>query len=79
MFNQENTVMAEQSEPKKRGRKKGSTSVKRSTGKRFPKNLESMSFEQLQNLSLRITELMKSKKEEQIKVLKQKLAELENM
>lgn len=70
--------MTEQSAPKKRGRKKGST-VKSSTGKRVPKNLDNMSFEQLQDLNVRINELMKSKKDEQIKVLRQKLAELEKM
>lgn len=66
-------------EPKKRGRKKGSTNAPKSTVKRVPKNLESMSFEQLQELSIRIAELMKSKKELQIKLLKDKLAELENL
>lgn len=71
-------IMAE-NEPKKRGRKKGSTNAPKASVKRVPKNLESMTFEQLQELSVRISELMKSKKEQQIKLLKDKLAELENM
>jgi hypothetical protein len=66
-------------EPKKRGRKKGSTGIPRSTSKRIPRNLENLSFEQLQELSVSINELMKSKKEEQIQILKTKLAELEKM
>lgn len=70
--------MAE-NEPKKRGRKKGSVNAPKASVKRVPKNLESMTFEQLQELNVRINELMKSKKEQQIKLLKDKLAELENM
>lgn len=70
--------MAE-NEPKKRGRKKGSTNAPKTNVKRVPRNLESMTFEQLQELSVRISELMKAKKEQQIKLLKDKLAELENM
>lgn len=66
-------------EPKKRGRKKGSTNAPKVSVKRVPRNLESMTFEQLQELSVRISELMKTKKEQQIKLLKDKLAELENM
>ncbi len=71
--------MAEQITPKKRGRKKGSTGIRRTPGKRVPRNLESMSFEQLQQLSVKVTELMKTKKDEQIRILKQKLDELENL
>ncbi|HEX2970505.1 MAG TPA: hypothetical protein VHO46_15515 [Bacteroidales bacterium] len=71
--------MAEQTEPKKRGRKKGSTGIPRSKGKRLSGNLESMSFEQLQELNARITELMKTKKDEQIRILRQKLADLEKI
>lgn len=72
--------MAEQTEPKKRGRKKGSTGIPRkTTAKRVPRNLESMSFEQLQELNVRISELMKNKKDEQIKLLKTRLAELEKL
>lgn len=71
-------IMAD-NEPKKRGRKKGSTNAPKKSVKRVPKNLESMTFEQLQELSVRIADLMKSKKELQIKLLKDKLAELENM
>jgi hypothetical protein len=71
--------MAEQTEPKKRGRKKGSTVIPRKKRKSTPGNLENMSFEQLQELNLKIIELMKSKKDEQIKLLRQKLAELEKM
>lgn len=73
------TIMAEQTEPKKRGRKKGSTGIPRKAGKRTPKNLESMSFEQLQELSVIISDLMKNKKDEQIKLLRQKLADLEKL
>lgn len=72
--------MAEQStEPKKRGRKKGSTGIPRSTSKKIPRNLESLSFEQLQELSVSINALMKSRKEEEINILKTKLAELEKL
>jgi hypothetical protein len=72
--------MAEQvAEPKKRGRKKGSVNTPKTASKRVPRNLETMSFEQLQELNLRISELMRSKKEQQIQVLKAKLAELEKM
>jgi DNA-binding transcriptional MerR regulator len=75
--------MAEQtSEPKKRGRKKGSVNAPKTASatstKRIP-NIQKLSFEQLQQLSNTINELMKNKKDEQIKILKQKLAELENM
>ena len=75
--------MAEQTiEPKRRGRKKGSVNAPKSTSatatKRIP-NIQKLSFEQLQQLSNTINELMKNKKDEQIKILKQKLAELENM
>ena len=72
--------MAEKiSEPKKRGRKKGSVNVAKASTKRIPVNIQNLSFEQLQELKETITELMKSKKEEQIKILKEKLAELEKM
>jgi hypothetical protein len=71
--------MAEQtSTPKKRGRKKGSTSST-TKAKRGPKSLENMTFEQLAELNNRITDMMKSKKDEQIKALKEKLARLEQM
>jgi len=75
--------MAEQtSEPKKRGRKKGSVNAPKTPSatatKRIP-NIQRLSFEQLQQLSATINELMKSKKDEQIKALKKKLAELENL
>jgi hypothetical protein len=71
--------MAEVSEPKKRGRKKGSVNSPKTASKRIPRNLETMSFEQLQELNVRVTELMKDKKEQQIQALKAKLAELEKM
>ncbi|HEX2974357.1 MAG TPA: hypothetical protein VHO68_00335 [Bacteroidales bacterium] len=72
--------MADQvAEPKKRGRKKGSVAKPKAPSKRVPRNLETMSFEQLQELNIRITELMKTKKDQQIQVLKAKLAELEKM
>ncbi|HLN19894.1 MAG TPA: hypothetical protein VK213_02325 [Bacteroidales bacterium] len=72
--------MAENSnEPKKRGRKKGSTSKVKTVGKRIPRNLESLSFEQLQALSVTVTNLMKTKKDEQIRLLRSKLEELEKM
>ena len=72
--------MAEKtSEPKKRGRKKGSVNVANPSTKRIPASLQNLNFEQLQELQETITELMKSKKEEQIKILKEKLAELEKM
>lgn len=71
--------MAEQtSTPKKRGRKKGSTSSV-TKAKRGPKSIESMTFEQLAELNTRITDLMQAKKDEQIKTLKEKLARLEQM
>jgi len=71
--------MAENStEPKKRGRKKGSVSSTTST-KKIPRNLEKLSFEQLQVLSNEINDLIKSKKEGEIKVLKAKLEQLEKM
>lgn len=74
--------MAEQtSQPKKRGRKKRMTTASpaQSTIKRIPRNLENLDFEQLQKLNSSINELMKTKKEEQIKQLRAKLAELEKM
>lgn len=71
--------MAEVSEPKKRGRKKGSVAGTKTASKRIPRNLDAMSFEQLQELSVKVTELMKNKKEQQIQTLKAKLAELEKM
>jgi hypothetical protein len=72
--------MAEQvAEPKKRGRKKGSVAAPKSASKRVPRNLEAMTFEQLQELNVRVSELMKNKKEEQIQLLKAKLAALEKM
>ena len=75
-----NKIMAENSpEPKKRGRKKGSVSAPKTTGKKNPRNLESLSFEQLQELSVTISDLMKSKKDAEIKALKAKLQELEKM
>lgn len=70
--------MADQ-EPKKRGRKKGSKIVRHSKAGRMPKNLERLNFEQLQVLNAQVTELIKAKKEEQIKVLKDKLSELEKL
>lgn len=70
--------MAEISEPKKRGRKKGSVSSK-PTGKKIPRNLESLNFEQLQELSATISHLIKNKKDEEIRVLKAKLEKLEKM
>lgn len=75
-----NKIMAENStEPKKRGRKKGSVSAPKTSGKKIPRNLENLSFEQLQVLSVTIADLMKSKKDAEIKVLKAKLQELEKM
>jgi hypothetical protein len=72
--------MAEQAaQPKKRGRKKLGEGATATKAKRGPKNIENMSFEQLMELSNRITEVMKTKKDEQIKALKDKLARLENM
>lgn len=72
--------MAENSnEVKRRGRKKGSTNKVKTATKRVPRNLEGLSFEQLQELSLSITNLMKTKKDEQIKILRSRLEELENM
>lgn len=71
--------MAETTGPKKRGRKKGSTSSPKTTGKRVPRTIENLSFEQLQELSVKITNLMKAKKDEQIKILRTKLEELEKM
>lgn len=73
--------MAEQtSQPKKRGRKKRvSASPAPSTIKRIPRNLENLNFEQLQELNSNISELMKTKKEEQIRILRAKLSELERM
>lgn len=65
--------------PKKRGRKKGSKVVRRAKTGRMPKNLENLNFEQLQALSAKVSELIKTKKEEQIKVLKEKLSELEKL
>jgi DNA-binding transcriptional MerR regulator len=75
--------MAEQvQEPKKRGRKKGSVNAPKSTAgkasKRIP-NVQNLTFEQLQQLSKTIADLMKTKKDEEIKKLKGKLAELENL
>lgn len=66
-------------EVKKRGRKKGSTSKPRTVGKRVPRNLESLDFEQLQALSITVANLMKTKKDEQIRILRSKLEELERM
>jgi hypothetical protein len=72
--------MAEQTaQPKKRGRKKLGEGSPATKAKRGPKNIENMSFEQLMELSNRITEVMKTKKDEQIKALKDKLARLESM
>lgn len=72
--------MAENSSgPKKRGRKKGSVSAPKTTGKKVPRNLEALSFEQLQELNLTITNLMKNKKDSEIKALKAKLEELEKL
>jgi hypothetical protein len=73
--------MAEQNpQPKKRGRKKRMTSSPAPTAvKRIPRNLENLDFEQLQELNSSINELMKTKKEEQIRKLRAKLAELEKM
>jgi hypothetical protein len=65
--------------PKKRGRKKGSVSTAKPRGTRVPRNLENLSFEQLQELSVRVSGLMKSKKDEQIKMLRSKLEELEKL
>lgn len=71
--------MAENSAPKKRGRKKGSVSIKKTNSKRIYKDIENLSFEQLQELNVTITNLVKTKKDEQIRVLRSKLAELEKM
>jgi hypothetical protein len=64
---------------KKRGRKKGSVATSKPSGKRIPRNLESLSFEQLQELNVRVSTLMKSKKDEQIKQLRSRLEELEKL
>lgn len=75
--------MAEQvPEPKKRGRKKGSVNASKTAtakaSKRIP-DVQGLTFEQLQQLSKTIADLMKSKRDEEIKKLRGKLAELENL
>jgi hypothetical protein len=70
--------MPEVNLPKKRGRKKG-VKIGPRTKAGLPKNLEKLSFDQLQALYDKVGELIKSKKETQIRLLKNKIAELEKM